>query len=927
MTGLLSLGFSAPYLMLALLALPGLWLLLRVNPPRPKAVPFPPLPLLAKTLIQQPEPRRLPLWLVVLRSILVACVVVATAGPSINREQFVIEGKGPVVLILDSGWAAAADWTDRLAVAEDVVMKADRAGRAMALLVTGDIGPSLVLQPPARIKERLNTLTPSAFAVDRTGFLPTLEAFLSDHADADIVFMTDGVSRQRDPEFLSRLATLAGGHRLTLFATDHPHLALAGVSNSSAGLSVRLVRDAATPSPSGHVRAYDAKNRVIGEAPYRFEGTANSTTAVFDVPTELRNEMARVEGDGVRSAGSVALVDGQHRRRTIGLVAGTSADVAQPLLSPVWFVAQALRPFADLMEPKGGATEAIGAMIDAKVSMIIMADLGGLSSELEQRLATYVEAGGVVLRFAGPRMAAVRDGLMPVRIRPGDRALGGALSWETPKTLAPFPPESPFAGLDTPAEITVTRQWLAEPDANLSHKTWAALSDGTPIVTAEKRKRGSVILFHITADTSWSSLPLSGVFVEMLRRIVALSGATDAPSSVTDGKGALAPFKTLNGFGLLAEPTPENKPADRSSQKTADRDHPAGLYGDPDNPFALNVLDEGDTLTRLDFSGLDALRLPLEPATVVDLRFWLLLLAALLFIADTVATFVLRGGLKMILPRPAISVPVLLVIAAWSFLGIGSGAKAGVIAPKDAEGALQTHLAYVVTGDAALDEESRAGLAGLSLYIAQRTALEPGDVVGVDLDRDDLAVYPLLYWPIAPARPLPAPASLAKVDAFMRDGGTVIFDTHDAAFTSLNGDATPELRALRLLLAALAVPELEPVPADHVLTKAFYLINRFPGRYAEGKTWIEALPKAAPDADQPARAGDGVSPILITSNDLAAAWAVDRNGDALYPLTQTMPRQRDMAMRAGTNIVMYVLTGNYKADQVHVPALLERLGK
>ena len=271
--------------------------------------------------------------------------------------------------------------------------------------------------------------------------------------------------------------------------------------------------------------------------------------------------------------------------------------------------------------------------------------------------------------------------------------------------------------------------------------------------------------------------------------------------------------------------------------------------------------------------------------------------------------------------------PLVALLVVASFLLVTEKAKAGPIAPKDAEGALQTHLAYVVTGDAALDEESRAGLSGLSAFMAERTALEPGDAVGVDLANDDLAVYPLIYWPMAPGRPIPNAVSLAKVDAFMRDGGTVIFDTHDAALASPGSDATPETRALRLVLSGLSVPELEPVPADHVLTKAFYLINRFPGRYAEGKTWIEALPKGSPDRDQPVRAGDGVSPIIITSNDLAAAWATNRNGDALYPLTQSMPRQREMAMRAGTNIVMYVLTGNYKADQVHVPALLERLGK
>ncbi|HZP20344.1 MAG TPA: DUF4159 domain-containing protein, partial [Bauldia sp.] len=69
------------------------------------------------------------------------------------------------------------------------------------------------------------------------------------------------------------------------------------------------------------------------------------------------------------------------------------------------------------------------------------------------------------------------------------------------------------------------------------------------------------------------------------------------------------------------------------------------------------------------------------------------------------------------------------------------------------------------------------------------------------------------------------------------------------------------------------------------------------------------------------------STILITENDFAAAWATDENGNYLFPTVPTDPRQREMAYRAGVNIVMYTLTGNYKADQVHVPALLERLGQ
>jgi hypothetical protein len=217
------------------------------------------------------------------------------------------------------------------------------------------------------------------------------------------------------------------------------------------------------------------------------------------------------------------------------------------------------------------------------------------------------------------------------------------------------------------------------------------------------------------------------------------------------------------------------------------------------------------------------------------------------------------------------------------------------------------------------------------VILAERTALEPGDPVGVDPARDELAFFPLLYWPIDPSAPLPSAATMARIDAYMRQGGSVLFDTRDqlersTTYGSLSG--TPALERLREMLANLDVPPLEPVPADHVLTKAFYLLSDFPGRFAGGPLWVETTETDDEErTDRPAQAGDGVSTILITENDFAAAWAMDDSGSFLFPTVPTDPRQRETAFRVGVNIVMYTLTGNYKADQVHVPALLERLGQ
>jgi hypothetical protein len=243
----------------------------------------------------------------------------------------------------------------------------------------------------------------------------------------------------------------------------------------------------------------------------------------------------------------------------------------------------------------------------------------------------------------------------------------------------------------------------------------------------------------------------------------------------------------------------------------------------------------------------------------------------------------------------------------------------------------ETHLAYIVTGDAEVDSLSKAGLQGLTLFMARSTALEAGEPIGLDPARDELSFFPLIYWPIVPGAPKPTPAALTRIDSYMKQGGTVLFDTRDAIMAppGPGGEArSPGMLALRDILAVLDIPELEPVPRDHVLTKTFYLLKDFPGRFASGALWVEALaPVKDDEAERPARGGDGVSSIIITSNDFAGAWAQRPDGQATLPLVPGDNRQREFAYRAGVNIVMYTLTGNYKADQVHIPALLERLGQ
>ena len=183
---------------------------------------------------------------------------------------------------------------------------------------------------------------------------------------------------------------------------------------------------------------------------------------------------------------------------------------------------------------------------------------------------------------------------------------------------------------------------------------------------------------------------------------------------------------------------------------------------------------------------------------------------------------------------------------------------------------------------------------------------------------------------VVPVEDMTAPDEdvINRLNAYLQNGGTILFDTRDASTGATEiGGASAGQAWMRRVLGGLNIPALEPVPADHVITKSFYLLQEFPGRYEGGSLWVEQTQRDPEAPPRPASNADGVSAVLITSNDLAGAWAVTETGQPMYPMSSGSEWQRELAYRVGINVVMYTLTGNYKADQVHIPALLERLGQ
>src|SRR6185437_14549791 len=383
-------------------------------------------------------------WLTALRLTAAALIILAAAGPTWNPQTGVAAGTKPLVILLDDGWSAAASWDIRVKAADELITQADSDRRAVALVPLSEPTRDITLMPAGTARVALRQLAPKPYSVDRIETLPSILRFLTSTGDCDIAWLSDGVDTGRGPEFVEGLGKTIGDRNLTIFRDGIPSpLALAAAENAAAKITVKVLRTDGGIA-AGIVRALDLKGSPIGEAPFSFGPQDRETEASFDLPVELRNDIARLEVAGERSAGAVQLLDKRWRRRAIGVVSGSTNDASQPLLAPTFYLSRALAPFADVrLGDRGAPQQAIAQFLDQKLPMMVLADVGTLSPEIRERISAWIEQGGVLVRFAGPHLAQADDDLVPVKLRRGGRSLGGSLTWEKPQHLAAFTAESP----------------------------------------------------------------------------------------------------------------------------------------------------------------------------------------------------------------------------------------------------------------------------------------------------------------------------------------------------------------------------------------------------------------------------------------------------------------------------------------------------
>lgn len=872
LNALTSLQFLQPLALWALAVLPLLWWLLRLTPPAPERQSFPALMLLRDLAPVAQSPARTPWWLLLLRLLLLVLLFFGLARPVITPDTR-LPGSDLLVVLVDNGWAAADGWSGWQTALNELCQQAEREQRDLLVIPTAPEQRSGVLVPlgPAPAL----TLCPSVAKLQPRPWPNDHQASQTLLADKGggahpVIWFSDGLRGDGTQALYNKLQATG---LLTLYQDERPRLLLQPSTQTSTSLTVSITRADATAESNILVTAQDKAGQTLGMAQGRFKAREKTITVTFDLSTVLRNRTAKLVLQDSRHAGGVWLLDGRSARHSVGLIGDEIAQREQPLLNGLHYLERALNARHDVVI---GSVETLLAQ---KTGMIVNTNEGALLAEAQSALVDWLKNGGVLVQFAGNQLDPASP-FLPTPLRQSRRDLGGVLSWEKPQALRAFPANGPFAGLAVPDDVTISQQILADPTGLTGDTSWALLQDGTPLVTGKRIGRGTSVLFHVPATPGWSSLPLSGLFVQLLERLTELASTG---GSVTASTATLPANTVLDGFGQLqpagAAVAPLTPPKQTEFKPVPE--HPPGYYGAANNLRAFN-LGQG-IATLLPFAPETRRPVPQDHGSH-ELRPWLLAAALALFLADLLLALLLRGLVP--LPRSAAT----LFLLGLLLPGIAQATTDTEIAASE-----KIWLGHVVNGSSGRSAVAATGLTALAERVRRKTSVDKIGVLPVDLESDDLSLIALLYWPLTDNPALSATAQ-RKLQEYFAHGGMLLLDL----------TSEPEDN-LTLRESGIALPMLAPVTAEHTLMRTFYLLRDCPGRTLDGKLWSER---------DVAGRQDNVPAIFIGARDWASAWASGGGN-----------RQDEMALRCGLNLVLYALTGNYKMDQVHVGTILERLGR
>ncbi len=594
--------FASPW-MLATLP-PALligFMLMRSIERRPKEVSFPAMFILEMLDDTERDPDRMPWWQQMINYGAISAAVMGAAGPTWNAPD-TFSAEGPVILAVDNGWDSSDNWDDVMQKARDVVKQAYNEKREIILVQMAAPenaqGYSISSPMDALIAlQSLENVEPMPWMVDYTALSEGVNA-MENGQYGGAFWLGSGLAHDGVQEFVAELQSKAP---LYYFENDSESLpvVLDGAEFDKGDYRLSIQRPYDSDALDIRVAGYAQDGTMLAAYDYHFSEGQRKIDVQFDVPElsssqSISSEIFRFSVEGEKNAAAHIIVDDQWKPRSVGLVVQNRAE-SESLLSESRFIKTALASHAETI--LGGVEELVES---GDVSVLVVPDAVTISGVAATKIKDWVEQGGTLVRFAGPNMARdahTNDPLLPLDLRQGvrgfSRDVSGMAAAGVKGRIGGFDDQSPLRGIARDSDIQIEKQVMVQPGPDVEDKVWATLDDGTPLISADKRGEGQVVLFHTTANTAWGDLSLSDNFVDMLVGIVASAKSIQNEDDLDISD--MSPMLTMDGFGVLGTPPGyaqnlQSLPCEVSSV------NPPGLYGGSLSALACNLSTSLDDL-------------------------------------------------------------------------------------------------------------------------------------------------------------------------------------------------------------------------------------------------------------------------------------------------------------------------------------------
>ena len=895
-----SISFANPYAFWVLFSLPIIFWVIKSLPPSPASFNFSSLYLLRAIKTESIVKNKCPIWLLIFRILLIMFLIIYFAKPFLNHNK-VEQAKENYVVYANLGWSTAAQWNKYKNTIKNIMLESEKLNKNFSLVNNFDNQNKNIIKFKSinDLSSYLDKVTPNPWQSQRKNIINELSK-INYNNKTRYFYIFSVFDFYSDENFDENI--------LINIQKQFPDLEIINLIDSIKVLEKPLVkkeniniivkRYGALPENTFVITATSFDEQILLKKEYQFKKNENIIYINEKFPISVINQIKKIDILGERHAASTFYFDDFNKKKVIGILSDGKNYKENPLLSPVYYIKKALNKDNKII------INDLANLLLSNVDILIFPDAGTFEEEKSGILDSWINNGGLLIRFAGPKLASSSTRFITSENKIKKiRLLGGQLSWNNDLKIKEFSKDSIFKDLIIPKDVTIKKQLLLNFSEEKNINILASLKDDTPLVSLKEMGRGNILLFHFTANNTWSDIPITPLFEDFLSRACLLH-----QKKKNSSLNQVTIKSYINGFGEIEDTNKIVQFRDSLSLRNSipSKDIFPGIYENNQLSVALNLSgnlrlnhfenkSSKQIITTNDFS--KNLKDISKVFLYLFLGFALLDILASIFIQNDVKFYrFFKNKIK--------------VFSVFTFLILS-------ILPDDLianDFINYTYLAYVKSIDKNKNESSFRGLQTLSKVLERRTSVLIKGVAGIDIEVDDVYHFPFIYWPMSNDFKNLSSKAKRKIKDYFNTGGVILFDGY--LLLDKQPLNTYKLKKIVSYFKEITSNELVLINKNHTLSKSFYLLNNFPGRWNKKILLVD---------NSNMNVNDGVSNIILGFNDWASAWALDSNNYPLFPVVPGGEKQRELAYRVGINIVMYSLTGNYKNDQVHSKSILNRL--